>query len=1068
MRFNNKNIGIRLAPHESDPASLMKTERIHAEAELSALFPRLGIEQVVSGFSHFFARSLGVILALCLLTFGSALADPPEGDTKTADYNLDFHVAELKAALDDAETLCRNKGVREIRPVHLFLAMNRLATIHEGKLTDTIFKQLSLADATAMNHLEAMTESAFSKNARELPADAEVTFSPELKTLLKGAERERQLRQGEVSGGNTVTPGHILLAALHDPNSEIGKHLKDMGISRHNILKASRLPETSDDGSVDPAKKSILDEFTINYSERARKGKFAPVIGRSREVRLARSILRNKVQNSPLMIGEAGVGKTAIVEELAKVMTDVEILELKLSFLTAGSKYRGTLEERVKAIIKEVSDRNEAALRGEGKPVILFIDEIHLLNTDDYAGIAQHLKPPLARGELPCIGATTLAEFPILEKDSALKSRFKEFVVDEPNRDQSFYIMQKIAPNFEAFHKVSVTEEALLASVDLTSQYIHDEKRPRVSIKALDTAMGIASLDREFLAHNDGMVPAELESLREHVDTLENMRNVFQHRVDSGNSSAQTELDDYNEKLAIARPRLEIMEELWEKGIVAWRALEAVQKQPASTELEKAAKQAKIKELVLEVRAIHSKFPFFPLDVDEIDINRTVMQMAKMVSISGVLESREERLTRMNGRIDERFVGQPAAKEAISDAVTKLINGESGVRRPVETHLYYGVKSGGASVAPKVIEELGVVRQGHSIEIDLAEYSDKEALTSLLGSRPGYQGEGPGLLTEFVRMHPRSVVYFKNAESAATEVMAMIGTILEKGELTDQKTKANVSFTGTVVIVSTSSGAEIALDPNLTAEQKSEKVMELLMRGVSRDNGRTVIKFNPSAFDKTIYFDSLTEADLKEIFKRMVEALSDEEYGSSRFRVTLTEAAQRKFHDIIEKHGVNSAENAKFVENLVRQNIEAAKTQLVRMYPTTRLSHIVIDYQESDDTLHFGTPQTVKEAEKTSPIIIPAQGEEVPPKDPCARGFALIAGGRKFQTPKSTKYQAKTGEPERPQGLADMANQLERMPGQRQRVGEQPAGSSIIQAPAGSRFGPDGTLLGADGKPLQL
>lgn|GEM_PF-2195656 len=1060
MQLTNRNIGIRLAHLDNTSASLMKTERIHAEAELAVSSPRLGNEQVVSGFSHFFARFFGVIFALCILTFGAAIADPPEGDKKTPDYNLDAHVAELKAALEDAEKLCRNKGVKQIRPVHLFLAMNRLATLHEGKLTDTIFKGLSLVDATAMNHLEEMAEKAYSKTGQALPADAEVSYSPELKTLLKGAERERHLREGETSGGSTVTPGHILLAALHDPNSEIGKYLKDMGIERHNVLKASRLPETTDDASIDPAKKSILSEFTIDYSERARNGKFAPVIGRSKEIRLVRSILRKKVQNSPLLIGEAGVGKTAIVEELAKQMTDVDILELKLSFLTAGSKYRGTLEERVKAIIKEVSDRNEAAKRGEGKPVILFIDEIHLLNTDDYAGIAQHLKPPLARGELPCIGATTLGEFPIVEKDSALKSRFQEFVVDEPNREQSFYIMQKIAPKFEAFHKVPVTEEAIVASVDLTSQYIHDEQRPRVSIKALDTAMGIASLDREFLAENDGMVPAELESLREQVDTLENMRNLFQRRVDKGNGSAQAELDDYNEKLATARPRLEIMEELWEKGIEAWRAMEALEKTLAPSDAEKAAKKEKLAELELEIRAIHSKFPFFPLDVDEVDINRTVMQMAKMVSIGGVLENREERLTKMMGRIDDRFVGQPAAKEAISDAVTKLINGESGVGRPVETHLYYGVKGGGASLAPKVIEELGVVREGHSIEIDLAEYRDKEALNSLLGSRPGFQGEGPGLLTEFVRMHPRSVVYFKNAELAAPEVMAMIGTILKKGKVSDQKTKASVSFTGTVVIVSTSAGADIALDPNLTPEEKSAKVLEMLMRGVARSDGRSYIKFNPSDYDKTIYFDSLPEADLKEIFKRMVQALADEEYGSSRFRVTLTEAAQQKFHNIIEQYGVNSAQNATFVENLVRQNIEAAKTQLVRLYPTTRLSHIVIDYQEADDTLHFGTPQTVNEAEKTSPIIIPGQGEEVAQKDPCARGFGLLSGGRKFQTPKSTKHQAKPAEPEMPAELADMAKQLEKMRGAQ--PGEQPAapGSSIIiPAPGSVRFDPSGKII---------
>jgi ATP-dependent Clp protease ATP-binding subunit ClpB len=1065
MQLPNKNIGIRLAQLDSTSASLMKTERIHADAELAASYPRLGTEQVVSGFSHFFARFLGVIFALCLLTLGSAIAGP-EDDKDGPDYRLDNHQIELQEALKDAERLCRNKGIKEIRPVHLFVAMSLIAVKYEGKMTDTIFKDLSLSNSGGLMLREKLVESAIPKEGRELPADVEVKFSPELKELFKGAERERFLREKHTSGGSTVTPGHILLAMTQDSQTEMGKFMKDMVLDRHKVLKASRFEETDTDASQDPKTKSVLAEYTIDYSQRARENKFDPVIGRDLEIGRIKRILAQRRQNSPLLVGSAGVGKTALIEELAKQMPDADILELKLSFLTAGSKYRGDLEIRVKALIKEVAERNALAAQGKGRRVILFIDEIHLLNTDDYAGVAQHFKPALARGELPCIGATTLEEVPILEKDAPLNDRFERAYVEEPDREQSFEIMQKIAPVYEAFHKVGITEEAILATVDLTEQYIHDQQRPRVSIKAMDNAMASARLSRDLLEANDGSTPDELKNLRSRVATLENFRNLFHRRVARGNVSAQVELDATIEKLTEARRKLDVMEEFWSKGLDAWTQLQKLNKTPAITEAEKQAQAAKREELQKEIRAIHSQFAVFPLEVDEIDISRSVMLMGNLTSIGGMLESKEERMEKMHARIDERFVGQPEAAQAIKNASTALIRGKAGIGRPAETQFYFGAKGSGKSLAPEIIEQIGIVRNGFMIEVDLAEYTEKESINKLVGSPPGFQGDGPGLLTEFVRQKPRSVVYFKNADLASPEVLAMVQSIIKEGKLGDMKTKKNISFEGTVVIVSTSEGSDIAMDPNLTPEQRKEAILERLSRGVSRPRG--TFRINSSDFDKAVYFDTLSEADLKEIFSRTVKALSDEEQGQDRFRVTLTEAAQKKFAQVISEYGVNSAENANFVRQLVRRNIEEAKTQLLQLYPRDNHGHLVIDYKESDDTLHFGTPETVNDAEKKSPIIIPSQGEEVAEKDPCARGFGLLSGGRKFQTPKATKHQAKTGEPEMPQGLADMAKQLERMQGQRQGVGEQPTGSSIIQAPAGSRVGPDGTLLGADGKPLQL
>lgn len=423
-------------------------------------------------------------------------------------------------------------------------------------------------------------------------------------------------------------------------------------------------------------------------------------------------------------------------------------------------------------------------------------------------------------------------------------------------------------------------------------------------------------------------------------------------------------------------------------------------------------------------------------------------------------------MEKMHARIDERFVGQPEAAQAIKNASTALIRGKSGSGRPAETQFYFGAKGSGKSLAPELIEQIGIVRNGFLIEVDLAEYTEKESINKLVGSPPGFQGDGPGLLTEFVRQKPRSVVYFKNADLASPEVLAMVQSIIKEGKLGDQKTKKSISFEGTVVIVATSEGSDIAMDPNLTPQQRKEAILERLARGVPRPP-RGTFRINSSDFDNAVYFDTLSEENLKEIFNRTLKALADEEQGQDRFRVTLTEAAQRKFAQVISDHGANSAENANFVRQLVRRNIEEAKTQLLQLYPRDNHGHLVIDYRESDDTLHFGTPETVNEAEKTAPIIIPAQGEEVTPKDPCARGFALMAGGRKFQTPKSTKHQAKTGDPELPPELADLAKQMEKLQGQRP-AGEQPTGSSIIQPPAGSRLGQDGILYGADGKPLQL
>ncbi len=946
--------------------------------------------------------------------------------------------------------------------------MSLIAAKYEGKMTDTIFKELSLSNSGGLMLREKLVESAIPKDGKELPADVEVKYSAELKELFKGAERERFLREKHTNGGGAVTPGHIFLAMTHDSNTEMGKFMKDMDLQRNKVLAASRMDETDTDASQDPKTKSVLGEYTIDYSKRARENKFDPVIGRDLEIGRIKKILAQRRQNSPLLVGSAGVGKTALIEELAKQMPDVDILELKLSFLTAGSKYRGALEDRVKAIIKEVAERNELAAKGQGRRVILFIDEIHLLNTEDYAGIAQHFKPALARGELPCIGATTLEEVPILEKDAPLNDRFERAYVDEPDREQSFEIMQKIAPVYEAFHKVGITEEAILATVDLTEQYIHDQQRPRVSIKAMDNAMASARLSRDLLEANDGSVPDELKNLRSRVNTLENFRNLFHRRLAKGNASAQVELDATVVKLNDARQKLDVMEEFWSKGLEAWTKLQKLNKTPAITDAEKGAQAVEREKLSAEIRAIHSQFAVFPLEVDEVDINRSVMLMGNLTSIGGMLESKEERMEKMHARIDERFVGQPEAAQAIKNASTVLIRGKAGIGRPAETQLYFGAKGSGRSLAPKIIEQIGIVRDGFMIEVDLAEYTEKESINKLVGSPPGFQGDGPGLLTEFVRQHPRSVVYFKNAELASPEVLAMVQSIIKEGRLGDQKTKKSISFEGTVVIVATSEGSDIALDPKLDQEQRKEAILERLSRGVQRGRNGT-FRLSSSDFDNAVYFDTLSEADLKEIFTRTVKALAAEEQGQDRFRVTFTDAAQKKFDQVIAEHGANSAENANFVRQLVRRNIEEAKTQLLQLYPRDNHGHLVIDYQESDDTLHFGTPQTINEAEKKSPIIIPSQGEEVAAKDPCARGFGLMAGGRKFHTPKSTKHDPSKGaEPELPPELRGLTEQLKGMQKQGPAVGEQPSGSSIMQAPAGSRVGPDGILYGADGNPLKF
>ena len=699
-------------------------------------------------------------------------------------------------------------------------------------------------------------------------------------------------------GDEYISVEHIFLAILKlGPQDKINQIFSKYGINEASF-QASLQKIRGNEKVTSPnpeATMNALDKFTVNLTQKAREGKLDPVIGRDEEIRRVIQVLSRRTKNNPVLIGEPGVGKTAIVEGLAlrivnkdvpEGLKDKEILSLDMGALIAGAKYRGEFEERLKAVLKEIQ-------KSEGR-IILFIDELH---TVVGAGAAEGaidagnlLKPMLARGELHCIGATTLNEYKkYIEKDPALERRFQPVYVREPSVEETISILRGLKERYENHHGVRIKDSALVAAAVLSHRYISDRFLPDKAIDLVDEAA--ARLRTEM----DSM-PSELDEISRKVMQLEIEVAALRREKDEASKKRLEMLEKELEQLKKKKEELEAQWRIEKQQIEEIRRLKKeiedtkfeIEKAEREYDLNRAAelKYGKLRELEQKLKELESKvsFKLIKEEVDEEDIAMIVSKWTG-IPVTKLLEGEKEKLMNLEKYIHQRVVGQDEAVKAVCDAIIRARAGLKDPKRPIGSFIFLGPTGVGKTELAKALAEALFDDENNMIRLDMSEFMERHTVAKLIGAPPGYVGyEEGGQLTEAVRRRPYSVILLDEIEKAHPDVFNILLQILDDGRLTDSQGRT-VDFKNTVIIMTSNIGSDIILNykPTDDYEKMKEQVFNLLRS-----------YFKPeflNRIDEIVVFHGLTKEHVKQIIDIQLRYLN-ERLAEQDIKISLTEKAK--------------------------------------------------------------------------------------------------------------------------------------------------------------------------------
>ncbi len=704
--------------------------------------------------------------------------------------------------------------------------------------------------------------------------------SPRLVRVFKGAEKEAKSR-----GDSYISTEHFLLSMLRAGDREISNLLTQAGVrlpELENVLNEVRGSQKVTDDHPE-SKYDALNKYGRDLTELAAQGKLDPVVGRDEEIRRTVQVLARRKKNNPVLIGEPGVGKTAIAEGLAlrivqgdvpEVLLGKRLISLDLAALVAGAKYRGEFEDRLKAVIKEVSDSD-----GE---ILIFIDELHMLvgagRTDGAMDAGQMLKPALARGELRMVGATTLDEYrQYIEKDKALERRFQTVFVQEPTIQEAITILRGLKEKYEVHHGVRIKDAAILSAVQLSSRYLTSRFLPDKAIDLMDEAASKLSIEISS-------VPVALENIKRRIMELQVEREALKQESDA---SSQQRLSQVEKTLADLTEEASRFEAQWEKERAVIEELksskhrsEALRNEMDRSEragnLERAAQikygelpelEAKIKSLTEQAEKQQSGSESLiqeevgPEDIAEVVAKWTGIPVQKM------LETESQKLLKMEEKLSKRVVGQPEALEVVASAIRRSRAEISDPNRPIGTFLFLGPTGVGKTETVKALAEFLFDSEQSIVRLDMSEYMEKHSVSRLIGAPPGYVGfdEG-GQLTEQVRRRPYSIVLLDEVEKAHPDVFNVLLQLMDDGRLTDGQGRT-VDFKNTVVIMTSNLGSQFLVDQALKPQERENKVMETLTS-----------HFRPeflNRIDEIVMFKSLSEEMLGHIVKIQLELVKE-------------------------------------------------------------------------------------------------------------------------------------------------------------------------------------------------